>query len=62
MMLDLLFTHPESEVHCIDPYEPDPTTPQVCAQTKDKFHQNVRLVAREGRIHLHEGISVEVLA
>jgi len=62
LMLDLLFTHPESEVHCIDPYEPDPTTPQVCAQTKEQFHQNVRLGAREGRIHLHEGISVEVLA
>lgn len=62
LMLDLLFTHPDSEVHCIDPYEPDPTTPQVCAQTKADFLENLRIGGHENRIHLYEGISVEVLA
>lgn len=62
LMLDLLFTHPESELHCIDPYEPDPTTPQVCAQTKLDFEENRRIGGHEERIHLYEGISVEVLA
>ena len=29
LMLDELFPNPQSEIHCIDPFLPDPTTPQV---------------------------------
>jgi predicted O-methyltransferase YrrM len=62
MMLDHLFVHPESEVICIDPFLPDPTTPQVCEQTKKDFYENRRRGGHEGRIEIFEGLSVEVLA
>lgn len=62
MMLDHLFVHPESEVICIDPFLPDPTTPQVCGQTKKDFYENRRRGGHEGRIEIFEGLSVEVLA
>lgn len=61
MMLDHLFVHPESEVLCIDPFLPDPTTPQVCDQTRKDFYENRKRGGHEGRIEIFEGLSVEVL-
>lgn len=62
LMLDLLFTHPESEVHAIDPYLPDPTTPEVDERTRDHFEENCRIGGHESRVKLYEGLSAEVLA
>lgn len=62
LMLDLLFTHPESEVHAIDPFLPDPTTPEVDEQTRGCFEENCQTGGHEGQIKLYEGISAEVLA
>jgi predicted O-methyltransferase YrrM len=62
MMLDHLFVHPESEVICIDPFLPDPTTPQVCEQTKTDFYENRKRGGHEEQIEIFEGLSVEVLA
>lgn len=62
LMLDLLFPHPESEIHCVDPYLPDPTTPQVSSTTRDVFLRNIETGGHEGRIFLYEGLSAEVLA
>jgi predicted O-methyltransferase YrrM len=61
-MLDLLFLHPESEVHTMDPYRPDPTTPEVSEQTRALFEENCRRGGNGERIHLYKGISAEVLA
>lgn len=62
LMLDVLFPHPVSEVHAVDPYLPDPTTPQVSAQTRELFLRN-RLTGGHGeRMKLYEGLSAEVLA
>jgi predicted O-methyltransferase YrrM len=62
MMLDVLFVHPQSEVHAVDPYLPDPTTPEVGAVTQEVFCENVRRGGHLGRVHLYEGLSAEVLA
>jgi predicted O-methyltransferase YrrM len=62
VMLDALFPHPCSRVDCIDPYEPDPTTPQVCAETKDIFLRNRIAGGHEHNIHLYEGRSLVVLS
>jgi predicted O-methyltransferase YrrM len=62
LMLDLLFTHPESEVHAIDPFLPDPTTPEVNVQTRECFEENCITGGHESRIKLYEGLSAEVLA
>jgi predicted O-methyltransferase YrrM len=62
LMLDLLFTHPQSEVHAIDPYLPDPTTPEVDATTRGCFEENCRIGGHEEQVKLYEGISAEVLA
>src|SRR5688572_18229983 len=43
LMLDLLFTHPQSELHAIDPWLPDPTTPEVDDQTRTCFEENCRI-------------------
>lgn len=62
LMLDLLFPHPESRVFCIDPFLPDPTTPEVNEQTRRDFFENQSRGGHEGQIELLEGLSVEVLA
>ena len=62
LMLDLLFVHPDSEIHAIDPFLPDPTTPEVNEETKVCFEQNCTTGGNESRIRLYEGISAEVLA
>ncbi len=61
VMLDAIFTHPESEVHTIDPYLSDPTTPGVGAETRERFEENCRRGGHGNRILLYEGLSVEVL-
>jgi len=62
LMLDLLFTHPASEVHAIDLFQPDPTTPEVDGGTRALFEENCRTGGHERQIKLYEGLSVEVLA
>jgi hypothetical protein len=62
LMLDLLFTHPQSEIHAIDPYLADPTTPEVGDQTRECFEENCRIGGHEDQVKLYEGISAEVLA
>jgi predicted O-methyltransferase YrrM len=62
LMLDLLFTNPLSEVHAIDPWLPDPATPELCSATRDQFDENCRIGGHEDRIKVYEGFSVDVLA
>jgi predicted O-methyltransferase YrrM len=62
LMLDCLFPHVESELHVIDPFEPDPTTPQVNAGTRGIFLENQQRGGHGKRLRLYEGLSVEVLA
>ncbi len=62
LMLDLLFTHPQSEVHAIDPFLPDPTTPEVDDQTRESLEANCEIGGHEEQIKLYEGLSAEVLA
>ena len=62
LMLDLLFTHPASEVHAIDPFLPDPTTPEVDDETRASFEENCRTGGHEAQVKLYEGLSAEVLA
>jgi predicted O-methyltransferase YrrM len=62
LMLDYLFTHPESELHVIDPFEKDPATPQVDDGTRAAFLENARRGGHGERLRLYEGLSVEVLA
>lgn len=61
LMLDFLFTHPSSEVHVIDPFEVDRTTPQVSGQTRLDFHENRSIGGHGERLHLHEDCSAKVL-
>lgn len=61
-MLDVVFRHAKSEVHCIDAFLPDPTTPQVNDETKGNFEKNAGIGEHGGQIHLYEGLSAEVLA
>lgn len=61
-MLDAIFTHPDSTVDTVDPYLPDPTTPQVAESTRALFEENCRRGGHGGRIRLHVGRSLEVLA
>ncbi len=62
LMLDVLFPNSESEVHCIDPYLEDPTTPQVSDDVREQFLRNRAASGREESIQLYDGLSVEVLA
>jgi predicted O-methyltransferase YrrM len=62
VMLDGLFTHPESWVDCIDPYTSDPTTPQVTMDTKELFNRNREIGCHEERIRHFDGRSLEVLS
>lgn len=62
LMLDVLFPNSGSEVHCIDPFLEDPTTPQVSQEVREQFLRNRASSGREGSIQLDEGLSVEVLA
>lgn len=61
MMLDEIFTHPESEVHTVDPFLSDPTTPGVGSHTRERFEENCRRGGHGERISLYEGLSVEVM-
>ena len=62
MMLDHLFPNPASKVFCIDPFLPDPTTPEVSKTTRDEFFENRKRGGHEEQINIFEGLSVEVLA
>ncbi|HEX2747682.1 MAG TPA: class I SAM-dependent methyltransferase [Verrucomicrobiales bacterium] len=62
LMLDLLFTHPDSQVHAIDPFLPDPTTPEVDGLTRECFIENCKTGGHDEQITLYEGLSSEVLA
>jgi predicted O-methyltransferase YrrM len=62
LMLEALFRHPKSEVHCIDPYLHDPTTPRVGVEVREQFLKNQKIGERGEAIQLYEGLSVEVLA
>ncbi len=62
MMLDHLFVHPESRVICIDPFLPDPTTPEVSELTRKDFFENLERGGHADQIDIFEGLSVEVLA
>ena len=57
LMLDLLFVHPESEVHAIDPFLPDPTTPEMDDQTRACFEDNCVTGGHESRVRLYEGLA-----
>jgi hypothetical protein len=59
LMLDLLFTHPESEVHAIDFYDG-----QAGVWLRGAFEKNAVLGGHleSNRLHLYEGLSREVLA
>ncbi|QTN32413.1 class I SAM-dependent methyltransferase [Akkermansiaceae bacterium] len=61
VMLDSIFTHPDSTVDTIDPYLADPTTPQVGPHTRALFEENTRRGCHGGRVRLHVGKSLEVL-
>ncbi len=62
LMLDVLFVHPQSEMHTVDPYQNDETTPQVNQQTREHFMRNAQHGGHGRRLSLHEGLSSEVLA
>jgi uncharacterized HAD superfamily protein/hypoxanthine phosphoribosyltransferase len=57
LMLDLLFTHLESEAHCIDLYDGE-----AGAAARAAFESNAGAGGHGGRLHLYEGLSREVLA
>lgn len=61
LMLDLIFTHPQSRVVAIDPFLPDPTTTEVQAHTKSQFLKNIINGGHENQIRLIEGFSSDVL-
>ena len=61
MMLDAIFTHPQSQVVAIDPYHADPTTPEVDASTRDTFLRNARIGGHQERIKLLQGYSFDLL-
>ena len=62
VMLDAIFTHPQSTVNTVDPYLPDPTTPQVAESTRALFEENCRRGGHGDRVRLHRGRSLETLA
>jgi predicted O-methyltransferase YrrM len=62
VMLEAIFTHPESTVDTVDPYLPDPTTPQVAQSTRALFEENRRRGGHGDRVRLHQGRSLETLA
>lgn len=61
MMLDLLFPHLETRLHCLDPFLPDPTTPGENEEWKKLFLKNREIGGHEDQIILHEGLSFDVL-
>ena len=61
LMLDLIFTHPESRLVAIDPFLPDPTTIEVGDSTKSHFLRNVVNGRHESQIRLIEDFSSEAL-
>ncbi|PAW67526.1 MAG: hypothetical protein B9S38_12255 [Verrucomicrobiia bacterium Tous-C4TDCM] len=62
VMLEAIFTHPGSTVDTVDPYLPDPTTPQVAESTRALFEENCRRGGHGDRERLHRGRSLETLA
>lgn len=62
VMLDALFPHPESEVHCIDAYDDILGLPGFAESRRKDFAENARRGGNEGKLHLYEGIAVEILA
>jgi hypothetical protein len=62
VMLDALFPHPESEVHCIEAYDDIPELPGFADSRRDDFAENARRGRHEERLHLYEGTAVEILA
>jgi hypothetical protein len=62
MMLDALFSHPDSEVHCIDDYNEIPGLPGLSESRREDFVENARRGGNEGRLQLYEGTAAEILA
>ena len=62
LMLDLLFPHPASEVHCIDLYDPIPDLPGFAEQCRSDFDENARRGGHSSQLHCYEGHSGEILA
>ncbi len=57
LLLDLIFVQPASEVHAIGCYDgPDGE------RLREAFEENERVGGGEGRVHLYEGESREILA
>lgn len=61
VMLDTIFPHPDSTVDTIDPYLPDPSTPNVGTRTRELFDENKRRGGHGDQLRLHVGTSREVL-
>lgn len=57
----LVFPHPASELVAIDPFLPDPTTPEVGLETGSHFIENVARGGHESRITLIESLSFPAL-
>lgn len=58
LILDVLFTHPDSEVHCVEPF----LDRFAAAEKRRLFAENARIGKHERRIFLYEGLSTEILA
>ena len=59
LMLKTLFTHRESEVHCIETFD---TLPEQGENLRAEFMRNAKSHGHERQIELYEGTSVEILA
>ena len=57
LLLDQLFTHERSEVHCIDLYDGERGR-----TVRQAFEENARRGGYAARVHMYEGISREILA
>jgi predicted O-methyltransferase YrrM len=61
MMLDEIFTHPQTQLVAIDPYLPDATTPEVGAGTRETFRRNVEIGGHRTQVKLLQGFSFDLL-
>jgi len=52
MMLDEIFTHPQTQLVAIDPYLPDSTTPEVSSGTRETFRRNVEIGGHRTQVKL----------
>ena len=61
MMLDEIFTHPQTQLVAIDPYLPDSTTPEVSSGTRETFLRNVEIGGHRTQVKLLQGFSFDLL-